>query len=244
MINIAISLALWLLIAVLFAIKPVSVTPWATVPFGFVVGLVAFIFLGRKIQEKLELIMAQMQKDISENKIDRAIATLQTGFAFEKRHIFIGAQLNSQIGMLYYIKKDLDKALEHLKKGFMKHYVGQGMLASIYFKRNDFKAMKQTMDATVKTNSKEAFIYGLYAWFHIQLKDKTAAIAILQAGLKKLPGDARLATNLTQLQNDKKLKMKLFGDIWLQFMLERPPRVAQQQQVPPHMRVSRKAMFR
>lgn len=242
MINIAISVGVWLLLAIVPKVA-LDVSLWLSVPFGLIAGLVTFFILGRKIQEQLERIMAQMQKDISENKLDRAIATLQAGFAFEKRHIFVGAQLNSQIGMLYYIKKDHEKALDHLKKGFPKHYVGQGMLAAIYYKRKDYDTMKATMDATVKTNSKEAVVYGLYAWFLYQLKEKDEAIAILQKGLQKLNNDVRLQSCLTQLQNNKKLKMKVFGDVWTQFMLERPPRVMQQQNAP-HMRVSRKAMFR
>ena len=59
---------------------------------------------------------------------------------------------------------------------------------------------------------------------------------------KKLPDDQRLQSNLALLQNNKRMKMKVYGELWVQFMLERAPRL--QQAAPPHMRMSRKAMFR
>jgi len=240
MINIAASLCLAILISAIFML--LSVSGFIAIPFGLVGGFVLFFFLGRKIQEKMEILMAQMQKDVAENKFDRAIETLKRGFAFSKRHIFVAAQLNSQIGVLYYLKKDHDKSMEYLKKGFLKHYVGQGMLACIYYKRKDMENMKSTMEDTIKGNRKEAMVYGLYAYLVYQLKEKDKAIEILQNGLKKLPKDTRLQANLTQLQNNKKMKMKVFGDAWVQFMLERPPRVMQNQ--PPHARMSKRAMFR
>jgi tetratricopeptide (TPR) repeat protein len=241
MINIAISIAVALLISLGF-IFGLQVTAWVSVPMGVIVGVVAFIFLGRKIQEQLEGIMAQMQRDLTENKLDRAIETLKRGFVLKNRHIFVGSQLNSQIGMLYYIKKEQEKALEHFKKGFVRHYIGQGMMAAIYYKRKDYDTMRKVMDDTLRANKKEAICYALYAYFLYQIKERDKAIEYLQKGLKKLPDDQRLQTNLTQLQNNKKMKMKVFGEVWTQFMLERPPRIQQQQ--PPHMRMKRRAMFR
>jgi len=229
----AVTCLMWLVLGVHVAISA---------PFGLVVGVVTFIFLGRKVQTALEGIMAQMQRDVQAGKLDRAIDTLKRGYAFKNRHIFVGAQLNSQIGMLYYIKKDHDAAMAHLQKGFAKHYVGQCMMAAIHYKRKEYDAMKKAMDVAVSANKKESICYALYAYFLSQIKEKDQAIEILRKGLKKLPDDERLTTNLTQLQNNKKMKMKVYGDIWTQFMLERAPRMMQEP--PQHMRMRRRAMFR
>ncbi len=240
MINLAISLGILIAVSGGMILGGVH---WAlSVPFGLGLGLFAFIMLGRRVQTALESLLAQMQREVQANKIDRAIETLKRGFAFKNRHIFVASQLNSQIGMLYYLKKDHDAALGYLKKGFMKHYVGACMLAIIYYKRKDIAMMKKIMENAIQANKKEAMCYGLYAYLLYQLKEKEEAIKVLQRGLKKLPDDQRLSTNLTLLQNNKKLKMKVFGDIWVQFMLERPPRVMQAP--PQHMRMKRKAMFR
>lgn len=240
MINLAISLGLLILVAGGMMFGGVH---WAlSLPLGLGTGLAAFIFLGRKVQEALEALLTQMQKEVQAGKIDRAIETLKRGFSFKHRHIFVASQLNSQIGMLYYLKKDHDTAFAYLKKGFMKHYVGACMLAIIYYKRKDIAMMKKTMENTIQANKKEAMCRGLYAYLLYQLKEREEAIEVLQKGLKKLPDDQRLSSNLTQLQNNKKMKMKVFGDIWVQFMLERPPRIMQAP--PQHMRMKRKAMFR
>lgn len=241
MINIAWSLGAAIILSALLII--IDVHPAISVPLGIVVGLVVFIFLGRKTQEKLENLMNAMQKDVQAQKLDRAIATLKKGMAFKNQHLFIGSQLNSQIGMLYYLKKDHDKALEYLKKGFLKHFVAQGMMASIYYKRKDFDQMKKTMEETVKANKKESIVYALYAYLLNQIKEREKAIEVIQKGLKKLPDDEKLTANLILLQNKKKMKMKPYGDMWIQFMLERPPRIMQQQH-PFQGRMSKKSMFR
>ncbi len=241
MFNIAISLGIWLLVSLISI--PTGIVAWFTIPFGLIIGFVFFVWQGRKVGEAINLIASQAGREAQEGKFDRAIALLQTGFAFEKRHIFVGPQLHSQIGMLYYYKKDHDNALEHLEKGFWSPALGHCMKAAIYFKRKEFDKVAKTMAYAIKRNNKDPFAYGLAAWFHVQQKDEQAAIKVLQDGLKKLPNDQRLQTNLVNLQNAKKLKMKLFGDIWLQMMLEKPPKIVQQPTAP-HLRVSRRDMFR
>ena len=242
MINLAFSLGLAILVS--FGFLALKVQSWISIPMGIISGFLLFIFLGRKIQVQLEAIMARMQKDMQDSKIDRAIETLKEGFELRHRHFFISGQLNAQIGVLYYLQgpKKYDLALDHFKKGFVKHFIAQGMMAVIYYKRKNYDAMKETMDRTVQASKKESIVYGLYAYLLYQIKDKEKAIEVLQKGIKKLPGDEKLTVNLVQLQNNKKMKMKVYGEMWVQFMLERAPRI--QQQAPPHMRMSRKAMFR
>lgn len=255
MINLAISIAVLLF----FALVPkytLDVSFWLTIPFGLLAGVATFFILGRKVASEMEALMARVQKEMADinpgqpakaaKKMDRAIEIMKEGFALKNRQLFVSAQIHSQIGMFYYMKgkKFHEEALEHLKEGFYRLHMGQCMMASIYHQRQDYDNVKKVMDVTLKTNKKEAFVYALYAWFHQQNKDKDAAMEILQKGLKAKK-DERLQQQLILLQNNKKLKMRAFGDIWTQMMLERPPRVQQQQQGgPPHMRMSRKAMFR
>lgn len=241
MINIGIALAVLAVVTALFIV--LLQVHWAIAfPIGLVAGFVTFFFLARRVQEKLQNLMMDMQRDLQEQKIDRAIQTLQKGYALKWQMPFMERQINSQIGMLYYIKKDLETAKTYLEKGFAKHYIGQGMLAAIHYKDKNYDKCFEAMDVAVGANKKEPFLYGLYAWFLMQQKNKDKATEKLLAGLTKMPNDERLKTNLNLIQNNKKMKMRLFGDMWAQFMLERPPRM---QQAPPgHMRMSRKAMFR
>ena len=184
MINIGISLLAAILVFIIFTLG-LQVSAFLSVPMGILLGFALFIVLGRKIQSRLQNILEQMQKEVQEGKPERAIETLKSGLVFEKRHIFVGGQLRSQIGVLYYIQKKHDLALDYLKKGFVKHFLGQGMMAVIYYKRKDYATMKKVMDATVQANKKESIVYGLYAYLLYQLKEKEAAIEILQKGLKK-----------------------------------------------------------
>lgn len=240
MINLAISLGLVALVAIGLSFLEVHLL--LGIPFGLVVGVGAFLFLSRRVQSKLEAVMTAMQKDVQANKLDKAIETLKKGYAFSNQQLFIKSQINSQIGMLYYLKKDHDAALPYLQKGFLRHFVAQGMLACIYYKRKDFDKMNQVMEATVKANRKESIVYGLYAYLLYQTKQPEQAMSTLREGLKRIPNDQRLSSNLTLLQNNKRMKMKVYGEMWVQFMLERPPRI--QQELPPHLRMKRRAMFR
>jgi len=240
MINIGIGLALWAAVSALcqFGLN----MHWIlSILLGFAVGLVALIILGRKVQTELENLMAQMQKQAQAGKIDKAIHILKTGFKLKHKQLFVESQLNAQIGMLYYLKKNHDKALPYLKKGFVKHYIAQGMLAAIYFKKNEWEALTEVMDATIKGNKKESIVYALYAYFLTKHKDKDGAILMLQKGLKKLDEDKNLMQNLILLQNNKKMKMRVYGDVWTQFMLERPPKIQQAQ--PKFARHSKRAHF-
>jgi len=242
MINIGIGLLIWAAISSLCQFA-VGMNWIVSLLLGFAVGLVVLILLGRRVQTQLEAIMAQMQKLAQAGKIDQAIQVLKQALKLKNHQLFVEAQVNSQIGMLYYLKKNHEKAMTYLKKGFLKHYVAQGMLAALYFKKNDEAAYKETMEATIKASKKEPIVYALYAYFLSKNKEKDEAIKILQRGLKKIPEDKNLMQNLILLQNNKKMKMKVFGDIWTQFMLEKPPRIQQPNQ-PQHGRFSKRAMFK
>jgi uncharacterized protein YqiB (DUF1249 family) len=80
-------------------------------------------------------------------------------------------------------------------------------------------------------------MYAVYAYVLNEMHEKDEAIKILDQGLKYCKGDERLLTNRTLLQNKKSMKMKIFGEQWYQFLLERP---VIRQEPPPFARVSRR----
>ncbi|MCB1052917.1 MAG: hypothetical protein KDC71_20110 [Acidobacteria bacterium] len=240
MINIAWALGSALLTGILLTVLEMH---WAIgLVMGLLVGFVVFFILGRKMQEKLEGIMTNAGKEIQNQKLERAIEVLKSGLIYKNHHIFIEKQLNSQIGMLYYVLKKEEKALEYLSKGFFKAPAAQCMLACIYYKRKDMDNVKKVMEDTVKANAKDSLCYALYAYFLENTKEHEAAIKWVQKGLAKMPNDEKLTTNLILLQNQKKMKMKVYGDVWVQLMLEKPPRIMQEP--PKHMRFNKRAMFR
>ncbi|NIQ08796.1 MAG: hypothetical protein GWO08_18230, partial [Gammaproteobacteria bacterium] len=62
---------------------------------------------------------------------------------------YIKKQMNSQIGMVYYLRRDFKKAYDYLTQGFVRHWVAMAMLAIIYMKRNQLKKMIATFDKAV-----------------------------------------------------------------------------------------------
>ena len=71
------------------------------------------------------------------------------------------------------------------------------------------------------------------------MKERDQAVAVLNKGLKICEGDERLVVNRNQLQNNKPMKMKVYGDQWYQFMLERP---MLRQEPPPFARMSKRGL--
>lgn len=95
------------------------------------------------------------------------------------------------------------------------------MLAISYMKRQKRDKMVQTFDKAVQWNGKESLLWNLYAYCQAEeCGEKSKAIAILEKGLKKLPGDSHLTENLENLKSGSKMKMRSFGDSWYQFHLE------------------------
>lgn len=197
------------------------------IPIGVAAGIGVFYFLSKRITGKLTLLMEQVNKQANKRNLDGAIEVLKQGYKYKWIHPFVSSQIDAQIGTMYYYKKDYDTAFDYLKKGLSSHYIAKGMLAIIYMKRKNIDKMIESFEIAVKAASKESLIWALYAYCLNKIGKRDDAIAVINKGLKKLPEDERLLTNLKALQNRKPMKMKVYGEMWLQFMLDRMPVVRQ-----------------
>jgi len=196
--------------------------------------------LSKRIMKKLEELMAQVTKDLQAQRFDKAIKRLEAGFNLGNWQFFVKSQLMSQIGTIYYLKKDFEPAMVHLKAGFSKHWVGMGMLAVMYMKKGDKKAMAETFEKAVKSTPKESMLWSLYAYCMLKEGDREKALEILGRGLKKLPDDEKLKANHTAVANKQRMKMKSYGEMWMQFYLEKSPPVGQK--IPQYMQGLAQAM--
>jgi Tfp pilus assembly protein PilF len=102
-----------------------------------------------------------------------------------------------------------------------------GMLAILYQKKNDKAKMTETFEKAVKVTAKESMLWSLYAYCVLKDGDRDKALEILARGLKKLPDDDKLKANHTAVANKQKMKMKNYGELWMQFYLEKTPPVDQ-----------------
>ena len=75
------------------------------------------------------------------------------------------------------------------------------------------------MEKTIAANKKECFLYSLYAYFLTEQGMTDKAIAVLTKGVAKNPLDTRLAGELDNVKNRKKMKIQAYGFLWAQMHL-------------------------
>lgn len=211
---------------------------WAAILPSLIVLVFVYIVMARKTYRIFETLMMNMQMEFQRlgkiknpqlRSIDKAVDILKSGYPLGKWQFFIVPQLDAQIGVIYYTNNQVKKAIPYLEKAFMRHWVARGMLASNHYKKKEYDKMEAVFDEAVKVNKKISLLYNMYAWCLIQIKKKDKAISVLQKGLTILPNDKNLNISLTNLQNDKKIKLNVYGDEWYQFRLVKHPQELQAQ---------------
>jgi tetratricopeptide (TPR) repeat protein len=213
MYNLLISIALGTELGLVAAIFP-----------GVLALAIAYFVLARRTWKKLEKIFEGMQREVQAQKFDKAIQTLQGGFPLAPWQFLVASQLHSNIGILLYLRQDLDAALPHLEKSFSRNWIARGMLAVGRYRKRDLDGMKRIFEDAVKSNKKEGVLWSAYAWVLEKEDRHDDAIRVLSRAVAANASDEKLKTSLQALQNGKKLKLgKLYGEQWFQFMLERPP---------------------
>ena len=193
---------------------------WIAALVSPLVAILVFFLISRIVMKKVMAIMETANRDLQGQRVDKAINELKSAFVYGKWQMYVTGQLNAQIGMIYYMKRDFGKAFPYLEKSFFKNWVAMGMLAVSYMKRSKPEKMKQTFEKALQWSSKESLLWNVYAYCLTEIGDTGKAKEVLERGLKKLPGDEHLKGNLALLGEGKKMKMRGFGDMWFQFHLE------------------------
>lgn len=206
-----------------------GLTWWGALLVSLFVFAGTFFLIARLVMKKVMAIMNVATRDLQGQRVEKAIREMQSAFRYGKWQFTVSGQINAQIGMIYYMKKDFTTAFPYLEKGFIKSWAAMGMLAISYMKRNRNDKMKETFEKAVHASPKEALLWNLYAYCLVETGDTSKALEVLSRGLKKIPDEERIKSNIEALREGKKMKMKSFGDMWLQFHLERPNVVMKQQ---------------
>ncbi len=228
MYNMLIALLVFSLVTILLAV--LNVVPlWGAILVGMLVFTGTFFLLSRVTFKKIGALMEIAQRDLQAGRVEKAVKTLESGYKYTSWQFYIRPQLDAQIGTILYLKRDFAAAFEYLQKGLVRHWVAMGMLGICYMKRNKPSKMIETFDKATAATRKEPLLWNLYAYCLERIGEKEKAIAVLEKGLKKVPGDERLQGNLEALKEGKKMKMKGYGEMWLQFHLEKPGALVKQQ---------------
>ncbi len=181
-----------------------------------------YVIILKQVMKRIGVSMDAVQKDIMANRPEAAIHKLEV---VKKKYaywqFFIDKQMNAQIGMVYYLRRDFSKAYDFLEKGFVRHWVAMAMLAIIQMKRNQPKKMIATFEKAVAGTRKEPLLWSLYAFCLDKIGDRNKAVSIMEKGLKKIKDDELMTTNLETLKAGGKMKMQGYGDLWHQFQLEK-----------------------
>ena len=175
--------------------------------------------------------------------IDGAVVLLKAiKVRFGKWAPFLGSQIDGQIGAILFMKKDFEKAKPYLEGAFVRSWDAKLMLGVLLSGALDPKKQKKQelvlapvdtlLEKTVRFADKQGLLWSAWAWLHWTNGDATKAVQILSRGKEKLgESDKHLTENLSALQNDKKMKMKGYGDAWYSLHLEEHPAIFEQRRV-------------
>jgi tetratricopeptide (TPR) repeat protein len=226
-------------LAVILLSFALHISPWISFPLGLLAGAGLFIWQGRKVQQELEAIFTRAGELLKKQQFDKAIEAMKEGYRFSSRQFLVKGSIDGQIGVVQYLRKKNDEAEPLLAAASMQHYIAKAMLGILQWKRGEKKKAKETFNLALKAGKKESLLYAVYAYVLLEMGEREKAIETLNKGLDICKGDERLITNRNLLQNGKALKMKLYGEQWYQFLLERP---MIRQEAPSFARVSRRAL--
>jgi len=241
-----------ILISIIIAVTITAGTNYLLENLGFsiliavIVSLIAFFILTKKTMKELEILNEKAQKAIYSQKFDRAIRIYESGLELRKKSPFIVGQIYGMIGMLYFMRRDNKNAKPNLIRSSSLNWVSKGMLGVIYMHEKNPVEMEKVFKNMVSAGKKEGLAWALYAYCLDKINKREDAIKILEEGNKKLKEvDDRIKSNILELRNGRRMRMKAFGDPWYQFMLENPPRKRMmQQQNPSQGKFKKNAMYK
>lgn len=202
---------------------------WVSMLISLVVFGVGYFLLMRLTMQKIAALMETAQRDLQAGRAEKAVKTLQSGFKYAVWQFYVKGQLNAQIGVILYIKRDFNEAFDYLQKGFIRHWVAMAMLGITYMKRNKISKMIETFDKATAASKKEALLWNIYAFCLEKVGEKEKAIEVMERGLKKGGANPILQENLELLKAGKKMRMLDYGEVWYQFHLEKPGAIIKQQ---------------
>jgi tetratricopeptide (TPR) repeat protein len=196
---------------------------WATALPALALFVGTYLLLSRWISQRVQALMVNVQQDIQAGRVEKAISALRACFPLARWQFLLASQIHANLGMLLYVRKDFDGALPHLQKAFFRDWMAHATLGALYCLRNQPGPMEKAFERSVSVGKKEGLAWSAYAYAWQKLGEREKAQAVLARAVEANPTDDRLKSNLTALQNKKKMKMRSYEPAWYQFHLERLP---------------------
>jgi tetratricopeptide (TPR) repeat protein len=205
---------------------------WSAMLPSIAVLIITFIVISRRISQALQKEMTTLQEDLMKGHVDKALlhmADIQKRYG--KWQFFLSSTMDGQIGTIYYLKNQHAKAKPYLERAFGRHWVAKAMLGVIYYREKKMAECDKVFKETTRMVKKTGLLWSVWAYCHWRNGDINGAINILAKGKEHLKdADPLIISNLLLLQNDKRMKMKGYGEQWYQFQLELSPQQTQMKQ--------------
>jgi Flp pilus assembly protein TadD len=197
----------------------VHTTAGAITP-GVIAALVAAVLLLRRAGKLVNPIVEEAQRHLQAGRRELGLKSFRSALPLQKWHPTLGGQLHTSIGMLLYAQGDLDEALVELQQASSRPWESPAFLGCAHFKKRNEEPMKKAFETAVKVGKSDGLAWTVYAWCLVARGKKDEAAAVLERGIKALPADQRLKTNLELVQGGKKMKVAPYGDRWASFQLD------------------------
>ena len=149
---------------------------WGALLIALPVFVGCFYLLARLVMKKVTAIMETASRDLQGQRVEKAIREMQGAFRYGKWQLTVTGQINAQIGMVYYMKREFTTAFPYLEKAFVKNWAAMGMLAISYMKRNKNDKMRETFEKAVHTSPKEPLLWNLYAYCLVETGETSKAL--------------------------------------------------------------------
>ena len=183
------------------------------------VGVMALLF--RRTATMLEPLIKGAEKHLMAGRREQAMKALRDGLGLGRWNPLVPPQLRVQIGTLEYALGHLDEAEVELKRAWRWPWQSRAYLGCVYFKKRDGAKMEKAFETAVAVGKKEGLAWATYAWCLVAQGKRAEAVKVLERGLKEIPNDHRLESNLELARKpSEKLKMAPYGDTWAAFALE------------------------
>jgi tetratricopeptide (TPR) repeat protein len=192
---------------------------------------VAYFLLARWVFKKVEKIFTDASKSLQSMppKFEFAVSGMEKAYPWSVWQIGVRSQVDAQIGVIYFLQKELNKAIPYLQRALtFGHWLSVAMLAVAYYKKKNHEEMLKTLEVLTKRAKKQSLAWTLRAYLLVQVGKKEDAQRVLAEGVKKTKEDTKVKDALLAVQNNRKIKMRAYKEQWYQFHLERPPTQYQQ----------------
>ncbi|MBX3468120.1 MAG: hypothetical protein KF878_14710 [Planctomycetes bacterium] len=193
---------------------------------GPFLGLLAFVptvmLLSRWIGEKVRPFFEAAQRHAQTGNLAQAVQSLEGALAWRRWQLFLEQQVNTEAGLLLYAQGDEKKAIERLRRGYPKVSTGHLVLGAMLYRGGSLEEAQKALELGIRYNKKSPILYNVLAWLLAKEGRRDAAMDALSRALKADPADEPTADNLKRLQNDKRMNMKPFGDLWFMLKFETP----------------------